>query len=107
MDKFKITGGGGFHLTIGEYTISVQWGPGTYCSHHRNFDYGEPQTCRIWESPDAEAAVWDSNGTWRTEEVIKESLNQDADGDVIGWVTPLEVGKIISWITKQAEKANK
>lgn len=54
----------GFYLTFENgYTLSVQWGMGTYCVNH---DAGFARSADSFrqESPDAEIALWNLEGTW-------------------------------------------
>lgn len=53
----------GFHMTFKNgFTISVQFGMGSYCSRRNSSD--DEMTMRRVESPDAEIAIWDSDGKW-------------------------------------------
>ena len=98
-DKIAITDGKGFQLTVGNYTISVQIGPGNYCANQK------PEVGRIIQSPDCEIAIWtEPNQVWVTKKVVKKVLKETLSDDVMGWVSPLQVGKIITWMTKQAIK---
>jgi len=48
----------GFSITFENgWTVSVQFGPGCYCSNKFAQE-------NITESPNAEIAAWDSNGKW-------------------------------------------
>lgn len=55
--KFATSRESGFHMTFENgWTVSVQWGEGTYSNHNK--DNGR-MTGRS-----AEVAAWDKNGTW-------------------------------------------
>ena len=104
MSMFRITSGKGFHITFENgYTVSVQFGPGSYCEN-RNLDYidfnRKPRNS-ICESPDAEVAVWDDKGAWVTQRawdsVHKEALNDQ----VVGHLNTDEVLKIMNWAASQ------
>ncbi len=58
---FKITEGKGFQMTFDNgWTISVQWGPINSCN--RKATKLNPRDHFIWESNDAEVAIWDKDG---------------------------------------------
>ena len=100
MNQFKSFKHGGFHITINGITLSVQFGAGNYCDNYNNGDFGGE--ANSWESSDAEIAIWGEDGIWITEKVIKKVLKENTGGNtVMGWVTPLQIGKIISWMTRR------
>lgn len=103
-DGFAITARSGFHITLGDYTPSVQFGHGNYCSRMDYSKFG-PETERIIKSPDCEIAIWLSNesGEWVTEKVVRKVLKETLWDCVMGEVTPLQVGRLITWMTKQAQ----
>jgi hypothetical protein len=106
MDMIRIARGQGFQLSIGEYTISVQIGHENYCSRRDYSKFG-PETEFIIESPDCEIAIWLTDkqyAKWVTKRIVKKVLKETINDDVMGWVTPLQVGQIIAWMTKQAKK---
>jgi hypothetical protein len=50
----------GFRMTFQNgYTISVQFGKGNYCHNRHSTD--NPKEIDVYNSKDAEVAVWDSN----------------------------------------------
>lgn len=57
---FRVTSGKGFHITFANgWTVSVQFGSGSYCEN-RYIPYGvETPPC-----PTAEIAAWDKDGKW-------------------------------------------
>lgn len=43
---FKITSGKGFHITFDNgYTVSVQFGPYSYCDHYGEENAGSDEAC--------------------------------------------------------------
>ena len=57
------TNGNGFHLSFENgWTVSVQWGDGTYSEHR------ELNGKNFVMSKDAEVAAWNSEGWWKFEE---------------------------------------
>ena len=89
----KIMDNKGFHLTVGKYTLSVQTGPYNYCGDYYDFnkerpDIGLPKTKSVWESENAEVAVW-TEENWCTEKFFK-----DAD-QVKGYVKAPEIARAI------------
>ena len=104
MSKFTITGGKGFHLKFENgYTVSVQFGPGSYCEN-RSLDYvdfnREPRS-KTCESSDAEVAVWDDKGAWVTQRAW-DSVHKEALEDmVVGHLSTDEVLKLLVWAQSQ------
>lgn len=86
--SFAITYGKGFHIKFDNgITVSVQFGPGSYCE---NYDksilefYQDKNPEAIYTSKDAEVAAWNKNGVWYNFETEKFE-----DGtDPIGHVSP-------------------
>jgi hypothetical protein len=94
---FKSTSNKGFQITFANgYTVSVQWGNGNYCEKKQYGGYGEEMKHQVWESPNAEVAVWDKNGDW----VRPAGINDD----VKGYQTPEEVAEIIEKVSKWQTK---
>lgn len=96
---FKSTRNKGFSMTFNNgWTISVQFGPGNYCSNQSRYsseedEYEAPMNAKdgIWISEEtAEIAAWDKDGNWY-------SFGQDT---VIGWINADEVAE---WIIKVKE----
>ena len=88
MSTFEATTNKGFRMTFDNgFTISVQWGTVNYCER-KNFDDGsDPQKERIWESVNAEVAVFDK----------EDGMLGIGDNDqVIGWLSTDQVTKVIS-----------
>jgi hypothetical protein len=83
MRGFNITDGQGFHVTFANgYTVSVQFGAGSYCANRR-CHFEESQAAAARGCPDAEIAAWGASGTWYR--------RPDWDDDVKGWVSPDDV----------------
>ena len=109
MDAFRITQHKGFQITFPNgVTVSVQFGPGSYCASGRfssHGDYLAPETAHFWDSPDAEVAVFytkDKREEWLT------SLWPGNPGgqDVIGYQNPLQVLELLNWAAKYGEVNN-
>ncbi len=96
---FSITGAKGVQMTFANgITISVQWGPGNYCSNSNSFDFQAPINAAKehghWSSDTAEIAVWsDRSEVWLTRYFLP-----DAGDDVKGHLTTDEVGALIGRI---------
>jgi hypothetical protein len=76
---FTITGGKGFRMKFDNgWTVSVQWGPGSY-SGRRDWigDYEAPRRSDTWESPDAEVAAWKKDEPWYNfgDDTVKGYMN--------------------------------
>lgn len=87
---FGITNGKGFHMCFANgWTVSVQFGPGSYCGN-RDGEYIKPMNINgesYWPnntSLDAEIAAWDRNGNW----YVFEDYGDGFEEKVKGWVTP-------------------
>jgi hypothetical protein len=103
-DGFAINQNKGFKLTHNGITISVQFGPSNYCFKQDIEDFFAPMKNLMWESPDAEIAIWDSEGNWITAEVVKRVLKEDCYDQVMGHITPAQVAKLISWMWTRETK---
>ena len=56
---FKSTWNKGFHMELPNGVIvSVQWGPGNYCTRRDESNVFDPINCRIWTSKTAEVMAW-------------------------------------------------
>lgn len=96
--NFTITGGRGFHMRLPNgYSVSVQWGIGTYSDHHDVFPE-DPMTfdqanreCGAAGSDTAETAVFNPAG---------EFVKYDGD-DVQAYQTPEQVLQTIMWAAAQ------
>lgn len=102
---FKITGGSGFHITFENgWTVSVQFGPGTYTDNHDAIDLladsGPRTVCAATGekgSSTAECAVWGPDHKMRE--------HGDWGDTVSNRSTPTEVLELLNWAAAQdAEK---
>ena len=99
---FKVTRHKGFHITFENgLTVSVQFGVGNYCEN-RDADFDEAKKTEKWTSRNAEVAIWDKNDKWLTKEYV-EQKGEKAYDDVVGWVLPSEVLKILNWAENYKE----
>jgi hypothetical protein len=86
---FKITQKKGFNLTFENgYKISVQFGPGNYCTQ-QNAKFDEPEKTDYWKSGSAEIAVLDTKDKF---------MNLGSD-DVKGWCSANEVADYIEAVS--------
>jgi len=89
---FATTCNKGFSITFDNgVTVSVQFGPGNYCSNH-NLNYNPFIELRNCQSPNAEIAIWDKTGEFITKE-FENNLNDD----VIGYLKPDRVLDALNW----------
>ena len=113
MGNFKIIEQKGFHLTFDNgITLSTQFGPSNYCEHHPDLatNHGTlsldaPKNEDVnWESKDAEIAIWDSDRTWITNEMLKDLYPSEASEShetrVKGRVGMEDWLKILDWCRK-------
>lgn len=92
--SFKITGGKGFHMTFpNDVTVSVQFGPCSYCEHYDDdmMKWVLSKGKGTIESKDAEVAIFMKDGTWLSHEYDKNS------NEVIGYQSIEEVWEILKW----------
>ena len=80
----------GFHITFENgYTVSVQFGTGNYCDKQSygpgSLDAPMRAENGLWESPNAEIAVWDEAGDWTIE------------SQVDGYITPNSLLQVLDW----------
>ena len=93
---FKIIRGQGFHITFSNgYTVSVQFGPMSYCDHYFQKDVNEfsSEECGKLGSTTAECAV-----------IMDDDLIETPffEGDTVkGWMSPEEVLELLNWAAKQ------
>lgn len=80
------------------WTISVQWGIGNYCDMRdgKSWDTSMKTPDMIWESPNAEIAIWkDDSGE------SEHCYYKFDNGDVCkGWCTPDEVAEWIDNVSR-------
>lgn len=91
---FCITDHKGFTMTFENgWTVSVQWGPGSYCDHCGHCgpygDYDAPKRADIWQSATAEIAAWNSAGRWYN--FTEGTVCDEGDTDVKGYLSADEV----------------
>lgn len=96
MGKFSSYSGSGFHMTFDNgYTISVQWGYGSYTENQYNYNVVADKYRKYTQAEHAEIAVFDS----RSNEFMNPSdymgVDYDGDDEVVGWVPADEVAAII------------
>ena len=86
--KFVITGGKGMRVGFSNgYELSVQFGPGNYCSRKDlGSDYAAPKKAEYWESEDAEIAVFFGG----------EMLDAGEYDQVIGHINPDQVARLMA-----------
>jgi len=91
---FKITRKKGFHIKFENgYTVSVQFGPGNYCSNYDREIGRDEEKCGSVGSPDAECAVWKEGG---------ELLPHFENGNTVcGQMSPKEVLELMNWAASQ------
>lgn len=90
MRGFKICDGKGFHIGLRNgFTVSIQFGRGNYCEHHRNPNWGLPEE---GSSYDAETAVFTPDG--------KSFVKVNGD-EVQGWQSPEDVVRLLTAVARQ------
>lgn len=88
--------GTGYQITfLNGYTISIQFGPGTYSSHYEDADMVQPGT-RPWTSELAEIAIWDEHNKWYSFSGTRTIGHKE----VLGWQSPDEVAEWVSRVAK-------
>ena len=95
-----INGNTGFYMTFrNSWTISVQFGPGTY-SDRRRADFFAPEKADNWESGSAEVAAWYDNGKHLCEFNFSGMSGAESDpaGEVAGWCPADKVGEFIALV---------
>lgn len=107
MKQFKIIRGKGFHLPIGDYILSVQFGDCNYCNNYGNEEYIDQNNTVRCE--DAEVAILNKDGGFVTQKIIDQMAGADnikdqmVDEDVIASVMPDEVCQIISYLYEKTK----
>ena len=87
---FTATENKGFRMNFENgFEISVQWGIENYCENKSFNTDTDPRKERLWESMNAEIAVFDENGI----------VPVGGEDQVIGWLSPNEVAKIIEGVS--------
>ena len=95
---FSATRNSGFQLTFSNgYTISVQFGYGTYSENHHHpdgFDFAK--TRDLVTSEDAEIAIWDANYNWFTFDNDDQVMGHCSVDEVLSWINRVSQWKNIS-----------
>lgn len=89
MSAFRITRQKGFHMEFENgWTVSVQWGPGNYCDHHKTWsEEVDLSKQKEWPSTTAEVAVFDPTG----------AMTMFSNFETVqGWQTPDQVAALIA-----------
>ena len=94
----------GFHLSFPNgWLISVQWGPGNYCSTRTDETHAQTNPFdgkyHEFESNTAEIAVWHKDHP--------RMYPLSASDDVKGWVNASEVAQYILWVSRLDSDCNK
>jgi len=102
---FTITNGSGFHIKFDNgYTVSVQFGLGSYGDHYslagiKNFTQDNIHAGEKG-SELAEMAILDPQGELLP---LKDILNLDYESTVIGYTTPNTLVTLINYVTNLKE----
>ena len=90
--SFIATQNKGFRMKFDNgFSISVQWGTMNYCEKKNLMaEYKDEMKEPIWESKSAEIAVFNDEGM----------VPIGGDDQVIGWLTPDEVAKVITIVAE-------
>ena len=92
--KFEITNGCGFHITFENgYTVSTQFGYGSYSENYSNY-----KMTNNAKSDDCEVAIWNNSDVWITRYIFRKigiELNDDVAPkvDIETWYKVLETVK--------------
>lgn len=97
---FKINSNVGvFQITIGGITLSAGLGPVHYCDAR----YEKPVD-GVFKSANVEVSLFAANsGDCMTKEIWKEAIGEDLDDYVVGWVTPEQFAKLVSYLNERAK----
>ena len=99
---FKINSNVGvFQITIGDIILSAGLGPVHYCDAR----YKKPVD-GCFKSANVEVALFAAaagGDDWMTKEIWKEVIGEDPDDDVVGWVTPEQFAKLVSYLNERAK----
>jgi len=83
----KSTENKGFQMTFTNgYTISVQFGRGNYCEHKTKMPRPYKKAPSLWESKDAEIAVFDPKGNCIALEGTNYALGYLNADEVAQWI---------------------
>ena len=90
---------GCFQITIGGITLSAGLGPVHYCDAR----YEKPVD-GVFKSANVEVSLFAANsGDCMTKEIWKEAIGEDLDDYVVGWVTPEQFAKLVSYLNERAK----
>ena len=67
------------------WAISIQWGPGNFCSR-RDAQYDSPKHCEVWESRDAEIAIFTPSGDFFEGIYGGDDVAGQVDANTVAWV---------------------
>ena len=97
---FKINSNVGvFQITIGDITLSAGLGPVHSCDAR----YEKPVD-GVFKSANVEVALFDANSDDRmTKQIWKEVIGDDLGDDTVGWVTPEQFAKLVSYLNERAK----
>lgn len=88
---------GCFQITVGGITLSAGLGPVHYCDAR----YEKPVD-GVFKSANVEVSLFAANsGDCMTKEIWKEVIGEDLD--VVGWVTPEQFAKLVSYLNERAK----
>ena len=95
--NFQATTNKGFRMTFDNgFSISVQWGSMNYCERRNYSDEYKSELAEDFiKSADAEIAVIDKDG---------EMLDIAEHDQVIGWLSPDKVAKVIAIVSSSITK---
>lgn len=90
--NFRVLGGRGFQITFANgCTASIMFGPSNYCERRSYSSF--TGNLENHDSPDAEVAAWDADGTWL--------IDMATEGDSVkGWISP---NKVVNFLRAVAE----
>jgi len=104
---FKINSQVGvFQVTIGGITLSAGLGPVHYCDarYEKPVDGVFKSANGVFKSANVEVSLFAANsGDWMTKEIWKEVIGEDLDGGFVGWVTPEQFAKLVSYLNERAK----
>ena len=93
--SFIATQNKGFRMKFENgFEISVQWGTENYCEKRTYNTDVDPTKERIWESTNAEIAIFDDEGI----------ISIGGDDQVIGWLSSNEVALVITIVSSSKDK---
>ena len=99
---FKINSNVGvFQITIGGITLSAGLGQVHYCDAR----YEKPVD-GVFKSTNVEVALFAAaagGDDWMTKEIWKEVIGEDLNDDAVGWVTPEQFAKLVSYLDERAK----